>query len=77
MNLVPDIVASILDETLPPEVTLFELGIDPPALWEGQRNRVEGLITNWILPDTSSSAQLAGPARDVAHASQYLSGDIG
>jgi hypothetical protein len=30
--LAPDIVAAILDETLPPDVTLFEIAVDPPAL---------------------------------------------
>jgi hypothetical protein len=30
--LAPDIVAAILDETLPPGVTLFEIAVDPPAL---------------------------------------------
>lgn len=38
-TLAPDIVAAILDETLPPDVTLFELAVDPPALWEEQRAR--------------------------------------
>jgi len=33
----PDIVAAILDETLPPELTLFELAVDPHALWEERR----------------------------------------
>lgn len=40
-TLAPDIVAAILDETLPPEVTLFDLAVDPPALWEKQRKRIE------------------------------------
>ena len=35
-TLAPDIVAAILDETLPEDVTLFELGAGTPALWEGQ-----------------------------------------
>jgi hypothetical protein len=39
-TLAPDIVAAILDETLPPEVTLFELAAGTPALWEDQRGRV-------------------------------------
>lgn len=37
----PDIVAAILDETLPPDVTLFDLAVDPPALWEEQYRRVD------------------------------------
>lgn len=39
-SLAPDIVAAILDETLPPGMTLFDLAVDPPALWEEQRGRV-------------------------------------
>jgi len=35
--LAPDIVAAILDDTLPDHVTLFDLAVDPPRLWEGQR----------------------------------------
>ena len=38
-TLAPDIVAAILDETLPLEVTLFDLAVEPPALWEDQRRR--------------------------------------
>jgi len=41
-TLAPDIVAAILDETLPPEVTLFELAAGMPLLWEEQRGRVGG-----------------------------------
>jgi hypothetical protein len=40
-TLAPDIVAAILDETLPPEVTLFELAAGTPLGWEEQRGRVE------------------------------------
>ena len=39
--LAPDIVAAILDDTLPNHVTLFDLAVDPPALWDEQRARVE------------------------------------
>ncbi|WP_018952687.1 hypothetical protein [Thioalkalivibrio sulfidiphilus] len=38
-TLAPDIVAAILDETLPPEVTLFDLASGTPLLWEEQRER--------------------------------------
>ncbi len=31
-TLAPKIVAAILDETVPPDVTLFDLAVDPPAL---------------------------------------------
>ena len=30
----------ILDETLPPHVTVHELAISPPVLWEEQRERM-------------------------------------
>jgi hypothetical protein len=35
-TLAPDIVAAILDETLPPEVTLFALAAGTPVVWHGQ-----------------------------------------
>jgi hypothetical protein len=41
-TLAPDIVAAILDETLPEEVALFELAAGTPLAWEGQRGRVGG-----------------------------------
>lgn len=44
MTLTPDIVAAILDDTLPGNLTLFDLAADPPALWEEQRNRLEGMM---------------------------------
>ena len=31
-------------ETLPPDLTLFDLAVDPPALWEEQRSRIEGMM---------------------------------
>ena len=40
-TLAPDIVAVILDETLPPDLTLFDLAVDPAALWEEQWRRIE------------------------------------
>jgi hypothetical protein len=39
-TLAPDIVAAILDETLPPEVTVFGLAAGTPVVWEEQRGRV-------------------------------------
>jgi hypothetical protein len=36
----PDMVAAILDEALPPHVTVHELAISPPVLWEEQRERM-------------------------------------
>ncbi len=37
MCLAPDIVAAILDDTLPDHVTLFDLAVEPPRLWKLQR----------------------------------------
>jgi hypothetical protein len=39
-TLAPDIVAAILDETLPEEVTLFGLPAGMPVLWVEQWGRV-------------------------------------
>jgi hypothetical protein len=39
-TLAPDIVAAILDDAMPDHVTLFDLAVDPPALWEDQRARL-------------------------------------
>jgi hypothetical protein len=36
-TLAPDIVAAILDETLPVNITLFDLASATPILWEEQR----------------------------------------
>jgi hypothetical protein len=36
------VVAAILDETLSPDVTLFELAAGTPLLWEEQWGRVDG-----------------------------------
>jgi hypothetical protein len=41
-TLAPDIVTAILDETLPPDVTLFELAAGTPLVWEEQRGWVGG-----------------------------------
>jgi hypothetical protein len=43
-TLAPDIVAAILDGTLPEEVTLFDVAAAPPALWEEQWGMKYGLI---------------------------------
>jgi hypothetical protein len=37
ITLAPDIIAAILDERLPAEVTLFELAAGTPLLWKEQR----------------------------------------
>ncbi|GGH55032.1 hypothetical protein GCM10010975_12180 [Comamonas phosphati] len=39
-TLAPDIVAAILDDAMPNHVTLFDLAVDPPALWDEQRARL-------------------------------------
>lgn len=39
-TLAPDIVAAILDDTLPNHITLFDLAVDPPVLWDEQWERV-------------------------------------
>ena len=50
-TLAPDIVASILDETLPENVSLFDLAVDTPLSWEDQRKR---------LTKTTSKAKCSG-----------------
>ena len=39
-TLAPDTVAAILDDALPNHITLFELAVDPPVLWEEQTERI-------------------------------------
>lgn len=39
-NLAPDIVDAILLGALPDHLTLFDIAVDPPALWEEQRVRI-------------------------------------
>lgn len=39
-TLAPDIVVAILDETLPEEVTLFDLASGTPLVWEEQWGRL-------------------------------------
>ncbi len=41
--LAPGIVAAILDDELPDHITLFELAVDPPPLWEAQIVKTEKL----------------------------------
>ncbi len=36
----PHIVAAILDDTLPGQLTLFELAVDPAAFWQEQIERL-------------------------------------
>ena len=39
-TLAPDIVEAILLNALPDHLTLFDIAVDPPALWEEQRERI-------------------------------------
>ena len=39
-TLAPDIVDAILRNVLPDHLTLFDIAVDPPALWEEQRRRL-------------------------------------
>ena len=39
-TLAPDIVKAILDDCLPPNVTLFDLAVNPPRLWSDQRKKI-------------------------------------
>lgn len=39
--LAPDIVHAILEDTLPEHITLFDLAVDPPVLWDEQRARLQ------------------------------------
>jgi hypothetical protein len=41
-TLAPDIVAAILEDTLPPELTLFDLAARTPVLWGEQWGRLGG-----------------------------------
>jgi hypothetical protein len=45
-TLAPEIVAAILDETLPPDLTLFHLAVAPPTLWEEQRARIGARLSH-------------------------------
>lgn len=38
-TLAPDIVETILDDRVPPTLTLFDLAVDPPRLWQEQREK--------------------------------------
>lgn len=39
--LAPDIVHATLEDTLPEHITLFDLAVDPPVLWDEQRARLQ------------------------------------
>ena len=42
-TLAPDIIDAILLNELPEHLTLFDLAVDPPALWDEQRARLENV----------------------------------
>jgi len=44
-TLAPDLVAAILDDDLPNQVTLFDLTVALPAIWEDQRAMVAAMIS--------------------------------
>lgn len=43
-TLAPDIVAAILEDTLPDHITLLDLAINPPLLWDAQRRRLQRIL---------------------------------
>jgi len=45
----PDIVEAILDDALPDHLTLFDIAVDPPTLWEEQRNILSPFDSNGSL----------------------------
>jgi hypothetical protein len=52
-TLAPDIVAAILDDTLPSEVTLFDLASGTPLLWDEQRAQIQSVcrVVSLAEPD--------------------------
>ncbi|WP_157314593.1 LacI family transcriptional regulator [Chitinibacter sp. GC72] len=50
-NLAPDIVAAILDETLPEHISLFDLAVDPALLWDEQCERVGISVDNQFMSE--------------------------
>ena len=53
-TLAPDIVAAILDETLPDHVTLFDLASGTPLLWDEQRELLQAPVESSSQSLTSS-----------------------
>jgi uncharacterized protein YfaT (DUF1175 family) len=41
-TLASDIIVAIVDKALPPDLTLFDLAVDPPVLWEEHLGRIGG-----------------------------------
>ncbi len=46
-TLAPDIVEAILEDALPDHLTLFDLAVDPPALWNAQRLNLNSTRSNY------------------------------
>jgi len=57
-TLAPDIVDAILQNTLADHLTLFDLAVDPPALWDGQRERMRSIVEH--PPGKPSAADQSG-----------------
>jgi hypothetical protein len=75
-TLAPDIVAVILDDTLPPVLTLFDFAVDPPALWEEQRaGRLSKLVKRRSdeAPQCDMSSSAYWPHNDPPRHVQSLS----
>ena len=57
-TLAPDISAATLDDTLPNHIALFDLVVDPPALWDEQpascHRVVVGYRARWDWPDEAT-----------------------
>ena len=49
-TLAPDIIAAILDDTLPAQVTLFDLASGAPLLWEEQRDLIRQYGAGALTP---------------------------
>ncbi len=45
-TLAPDIVDAILQNALPDHLTLFDLAVNPPAMWDEQRKRLTDPTAN-------------------------------
>jgi len=41
----PDIITAILGNKLPNDITLFDLAVDPPMLWEEQREQIKTALS--------------------------------
>ena len=55
-TLAPNVVAAILDDTFPNHITLFDLTVDPPALWDEQRGRIEEATDGAVHADNTATS---------------------